>query len=180
MTLSTGPDSDVPVDIHGPTYVWGEEGGVPLGTYFLNVDGPAPDGYALDRVEGSAGGTQAGFPITIDAANPNAIVAVVFIPLDGAADTDGDGASDQEEAAAGSDPTVPDSDGDGLLDGEEIGPGEPRPNPLDPDTDNDGLADGVEANQHGTQPVLDDTDGDGVNDGNEVVAGTDPNDPASV
>lgn len=96
------------------------------------------------------------------------------------ADSDGDGATDAEEAAAGSDPTVKDTDGDGLVDGEEIGPGEPRPSPIDPDSDDDGLADGVEAHEYGTQPVLADTDGDGVKDGNEVAAGTDPLDPNSV
>ena len=101
------------------------------------------------------------------------------VPYQASADSDGDGATDAKEAAAGSDPTVKDTDGDGLSDGEEIGPGEPRPSPIDPDSDDDGLADGVEAHEYGTQPVLADTDGYGVKDRNEVAAGTDPLDPAS-
>jgi|GEM_PF-1932198 len=45
--------------------------------------------------------------------------------LDPAGDFDGDGLSNGNELAIGSDPTNPDTDGDGLLDGDD-------PNPLDP------------------------------------------------
>lgn len=65
------------------------------------------------------------------------------------ADTDGDGADDGQEFAAGSNPSVTDTDGDGLRDGEEIA--------------------------LGTNPLLRDTDGDGINDFLEVVTlSTDP------
>lgn len=58
-------------------------------------------------------------------------------------DTDGDGLSDIDEVALGSDPNNPDTDGDGLLDGEEV-------------------------NKYKTNPLLADTDDGGVNDGEEV------------
>ncbi|MCH2134924.1 MAG: hypothetical protein MK116_14375, partial [Phycisphaerales bacterium] len=68
----------------------------------------------------------------------------------GSCDTDGDGLSDDQEAAFGTDPDDPDSDNDGVLDGQEV---------ID-----------------GTDPNNPDTDGDGVNDGQEVLDGTGPND----
>ncbi len=82
VTLSTGPGSDVPVNIHGPNYVWGEEGGVPFGTYYLAVDMPAPAGYALDRVAGSLGGSDIGYAIAIDADTPNVTVYLVYVQTD--------------------------------------------------------------------------------------------------
>jgi MYXO-CTERM domain-containing protein len=72
-------------------------------------------------------------------------------------DRDGDGVSDEQEAALGTDPDDPDTDHDGLSDGEEIAQG----------------ADGFV-----TDPTNPDTDGDGVKDGDEVRAGSDPTDPA--
>lgn len=157
--LSTGPDSDVPVEIHGVSYVWGEDGVVPLGEYFLNVNAQAPAGSTLDRVEGSAGSGPAGFSVTIDAANPNAILTVVYVETDdqNPVDTDGDGLTDAEEAELGTDPTNPDTDEDGLFDGEEVREGGP-----------------------GTDPTKYDTDGDGFGDNQEVVTGSDPLDPESV
>lgn len=59
-----------------------------------------------------------------------------------AADTDGDGLTDDEETAAGSDPQAVDTDGDGLTDGEEVIVY--RTDPTAPDTDGDGYADGQE------------------------------------
>jgi hypothetical protein len=46
-----------------------------------------------------------------------------------ALDSDGDGLSDEEEAALGTDPDDPDTDGDGFSDGEEVDAGT---DPLDP------------------------------------------------
>jgi hypothetical protein len=93
-------------------------------------------------------------------------------------DIDGDGLSDVDEAAYGSDPLNRDFDADGLLDGEEVyvyGT-----DPLNNDTDGDGLLDGEEVNQYGTSPAAWDSDGDGISDADELFTyGTDPLDPAS-
>jgi len=93
-------------------------------------------------------------------------------------DMDGDGLSDVDEAAYGSDPLNRDYDADGLLDGEEVyiyGT-----DPLNNDSDGDGLLDGEEVYQYGTSPVAWDTDGDGLSDADELfVYGTNPLDPAS-
>ena len=70
-------------------------------------------------------------------------------------DEDGDGLSDDDESALGSDPLNPDTDGDGLSDGEEI-------------------------ITYLTDPLDPDTDGDGFLDGEEVAAGSDPRDPSST
>ncbi len=68
---------------------------------------------------------------------------------DDATDRDGDGLSDGQETAIGSDPNDADSDDDGAPDGEEQNPaddtdGDGLINVLDPDSDNDGLWDGTE------------------------------------
>ncbi len=65
------------------------------------------------------------------------------------ADSDGDGLSDAEEAAAGTDPADADSDDDGVLDGAEDNwsddtDGDGLINALDSDSDDDGLFDGTE------------------------------------
>lgn len=78
------------------------------------------------------------------------------------ADLDGDGVGDACEE---------DSDGDGLTNAQESALGT---NPNNPDTDGDGLMDGAEVNTHGTNPLLADTDGDGLTDGQEISYGTNP------
>lgn len=110
------------------------------------------DGDGLtDHVEKSGWRTVSGFAYTTD---PDA------------ADTDGDGLGDADEAgmvvsgsgdstlyAGVSDPTKTDSDDDGLVDAVEIGEwlstdGEAfRTEPMEPDTDGDGLIDGDEAGE---------------------------------
>jgi DNA/RNA non-specific endonuclease/Bacterial TSP3 repeat len=82
------------------------------------------------------------------------------------ADTDGDGLVDSREAVEGSDPNAVDSDGDGLLDGED-------PVPTGDDVDGDGLTDGEEV-ALGSDPLAADSDGDGTPDGDEFEQGTDP------
>jgi len=69
-------------------------------------------------------------------------------------DADGDGITDRQEVAAGTDPYDRDSDDDGRPDGEEdrngngiVDPGET--DPLDPDTDGDGACDGLRADGEG-------------------------------
>ena len=127
------------------------------------------------------GGRSDGDEVNTDATDPN----------DGAddrGDTDGDGLSDTEEAALGTDPNLPDTDGDGVDDGDEVTAGtDPTladtdrdglddgvdAAPLDPDADDDLLRDGLELD---TPPDDPDADDDGLTDGFEVrVSRTDPN-----
>lgn len=65
-----------------------------------------------------------------------------------------------------------DSDGDGLTDEEEAAIGTDIVNP---DTDADDLTDGEEVNIYKTDPLKPDTDGDGYLDGQEVKGGYNPN-----
>jgi gliding motility-associated-like protein len=103
----------------------------------------------------------------------------------GPCDQDGDGLTNSQETAAGTNTTNPDTDGDGLSDGAELTNGSDPLNPCDPDdtlpgcqidTDFDGLTDAQEG-VIGTNPLNADTDGDGINDGTEVTNGSNPLDP---
>lgn len=86
----------------------------------------------------------------------------VVVPVD----TDGDGVTDEQEIANGTDPNSADTDGDGVSDSEEL---ERGTDPLSADTDGDGLSDGDEVNSYGTDPTKADTDGDGLSDYDEVI-----------
>lgn len=79
-------------------------------------------------------------------------------------DSDGDGLTDAEEAALGTNPSNPDTDGDGLSDFDE----------LDNDGDPTTYTPGVD-----TDPTNPDTDGDGVGDGLEVRVGSSASDAAN-
>ena len=68
-------------------------------------------------------------------------------------DTDGDGITDADEAAAGTDPALADTDADGINDADEA--------------------------TNGTDALNADTDGDGYPDGAELSAGSSPTDPES-
>ena len=81
-------------------------------------------------------------------------------------DSDGDGVTDEQEIANGTDPNSADTDGDGVSDAEEL---ELGTDPLSADTDGDGLTDGDETNSYGTDPTKADTDGDGLSDYDEVI-----------
>lgn len=70
-----------------------------------------------------------------------------------------------------------DSDGDGLTDVEEEALGTDS---LQTDTDQDGLNDAEEVRIWQTDPLNADTDGDGFNDGAEVDGGYDPNQVGGV
>lgn len=64
-----------------------------------------------------------------------------------------------------------DEDGDGLTNAEEEALGT---NINEADSDHDGLIDYYEVNISKTNPLLADTDGDGINDGDEISLGLDP------
>jgi hypothetical protein len=87
-----------------------------------------------------------------------------------AADADGDGLSDDDEADLRSNPDVADTDGDGLNDGADVVAGG---SPLRADTDGDGLRDGEEV-ALGTMPHRADSDGDSFWDSAELVLGSNP------
>jgi hypothetical protein len=73
--------------------------------------------------------------------------------------------------------SVADSDGDGVTDADEIAVGS---DPGRYDTDRDGIGDGEEILVLNSSPVKTDTDGDGSSDWAELVAGTNPANPSSV
>ena len=77
------------------------------------------------------------------------------------ADTDKNGVADGDE----------DGDGDGLTNLEEVAYGT---DPAAEDTDGDSLTDYEEIHVYGTNPLSADTDQDGAEDGTEVSLGTDP------
>jgi hypothetical protein len=140
---------------------------------------------------------QAGSPC-IDAGDPNSPLDPdgtradmgVIPPLD----SDGDGLTDEDELAYGTDPLDQDTDDDGLSDGEEVLTF--STDPLNVDTDSDGIQDGTEVGSYTwwlgepwngidgtdtsvnipdvdpsttTDPLDDDTDNDGLMDGQEDV-----------
>ena len=88
-------------------------------------------------------------------------------------DTDGDGLTNLQEQAAGSNPKNADSDGDGLSDSEEFLTH--HTNPLVADTDDDGMTDKQEVDA-GYRPLDLDMDRDGMSDGWENAHGLDPQD----
>lgn len=111
-------------------------------------------------------------------ATATATVAPTAMPTTASApDTDGDGLSDADEAARGTNPTSNDSDGDGVFDGYEVSVGL---NPTKPDTDGDGVSDYDEVAAETVDPGAGDADGDGLTDGYEgQVSLTNPNDADS-
>ena len=119
----------------------------------------------LVMMAGSAG-------VSADGSNP-------LDPSDGGADWDGDGLTNAEEQAAGTDMNNPDTDNDGLPDGWEATYGLNPNSASDANADPDG--DGLTNSQEyasGTNPNSADTDGDGVADGSDPFP-NDPNDGSS-
>jgi hypothetical protein len=71
----------------------------------------------------------------------------------------------------------PDADGDGLTDAQEAAYGT---NPNSSDTDGDGLDDDFEVNTSHSSPTLKDSDGDGYEDGFEITTGFSPTSASST
>lgn len=161
----------------------------------LDTDG---DGI-IDALESSVTDTDGdGVPDETDIANTDPCVPNIDA---GPCDQDGDGLTNAEELAGGTDQTNPDTDGDGLNDGAEVAGGSDPLNPCDPDdtlpgcqvdTDGDGVTDARETTD-GTSPTdpcsyiiasitlpissAADCDGDGLTDAVEIANGSDPTDP---
>ena len=103
-------------------------------------------------------------------------------PADAAQDPDGDGLTNAQEHAAGTQLNVADSDNDGLNDGQEVLTY--HTDPLNADSDRDFISDGQEV-QYGLNPLngadaLADADGDGFSNRQEYWAGTDLRNHTSV
>jgi large repetitive protein len=134
-----------------------------------------------------------------DAANNNPCVPNANTAACLNADSDGDGLTNAQEDAAGTDRNDSDSDNDGSNDGAEVGvnPATPRDtdgdgaiNALEPsnvDSDNDGVSNENDSantnpcvpNANTTACLATDSDGDGLTNGEEDTLGTDRNNPDS-
>jgi len=89
------------------------------------------------------------------------------------ADLDGDGLTNEREAAVGTLLRSNDTDSDGLTDDVEVETYETSP--ANNDTDGDSLSDYEEIEEHQTDPTKTDTDDDGLSDPRELELGTNPN-----
>ncbi|MFK7733477.1 MAG: OmpA family protein [Pseudomonadales bacterium] len=143
-----------------------------------NASGPLNGIGATDPLDTDTddGGTQDGTEVLADSTDPTAGNG----GDDTGSDSDGDGLSDDQETALGTDPNDADTDDDGIDDGTEVGndgsldAGDS--DPLDADTDDDGLSDGAEVlgldgaagGGDATDPLDPDSDADGLNDGTEA------------
>ncbi len=115
-------------------------------------------------------------PLGFEGVGASLLGSVGYAPTvqqaDDPTDTDGDGLTDEEEEALGTDANNPDTDGDGLEDGIEVF--ELGVDPLDPDTDGDRISDGVEVwgfeDINGKQWYLNPSDPDTNGDGQTDVA----------
>ncbi len=120
--------------------------------------GPGPGSWSSSvHLRGIAPGESQVYVLAMDPFGLTATNAVTVTTL---ADLDADGIPDRDD---------PDVDGDGVTNGDELARGT---DPRNPDSDGDGLPDGVETGSR--NPLVADSDGDGLPDGFEVALGLDP------
>jgi len=105
-----------------------------------------------------------------------ALFALAALTACAGMDPDGDGLTNEEEEALGTDGDKADTDGDGINDADEVDLGT---DPTDDDTDRDGLTDGEEV-EKGLDPLSQDSDLDGQPDGYEELNGASAADCLSV
>jgi len=124
-------------------------------SFRVSLDAGVPDGTTISNLAG----------ITSDTTLPRSSNLVIVEVGDD--DADGDGLSNSQEDALGTDPDDADSDDDGIADGEETIAGADGyvTDPLEADSDGDGILDGTESGL--TSPVADP-------DGAGPLSGTDP------
>ncbi len=141
-------DAD-PASTTDPTKIDTDKGSVPDGVEDSNQNGKVDSGET----------------------DPNVAADDVPKPADG----DGDGLTDEQEAAIGTDPTKADTDGDGINDGKDLCPLVPDPSQTDTDGDKKGDACDADDDDDGIDDVNDlcpqvadpkqvDTDGDKLGD----------------
>ncbi|TAF22925.1 MAG: hypothetical protein EAZ71_13430, partial [Verrucomicrobia bacterium] len=129
-------------------------------------------GYLFGNWTGDASGSTNPLTLLMDA---DKTVGATFI--EDTRDPDSDGLSNYQEIIVRlTNPNAADTDGDGVKDGQEATEGT---NPLVVDSDGDGLSDGDEKTRT-TNPLLTDTDGDGYSDSYEVQFSTNPKLATSV
>jgi gliding motility-associated-like protein len=146
------------------------------GTIIINTDGtytytPNPGFTGTDTIVVSI--CDEGLPLPGICVNDTIFITVVPCSSNPAFDCDGDGVTNGQEVADGTNPTDPCSL---LIASQTVAPSTAW---SDSDCDNDGLTNGEEM-VGTTDPLNPDTDGDGVLDGTEVADGTNPTDPCSL
>ncbi len=136
-----------------------DNGGIPLAAIDTDLDGLLDYRDSDSDADGALDLTD---PARTDPCNPKLDTAACL----GTEHSDGDGLTDAQEVALGTDPNNADSDGDGVDDGTEVGV-----NPSTPlDTDKDGIIDALESSNEDTDgdgivnSSDDDSDGDGIPD----------------
>ncbi|MDI1430623.1 DUF3344 domain-containing protein [Polyangium sorediatum] len=138
---------------------------------------PGVGGSILNQGVINASGTQGApaedTPTDGNGGDPGAPPTVIII------DSDGDGLSNDDENAAGTNPNDADSDDDGVPDGDEPqwnidSDGDGLINALDPDSDNDGLLDGTELGLDCSNPATDASKGACRPDADMGATKTDP------
>jgi hypothetical protein len=156
---------------NGTAYVWERIDGERASSYRLSVavSSPQDELAVCARANGSTTCTPVG---------PNGTATLTTPGTAGLADlsvslynTSASGTLDTQSVSLQPIQRTGDVDGDGLTNGNEIAQGT---NLTDADTDGDGLSDGAEVHQRGTDPTAVDTDEDGVTDRTEIRQGTDP------